>query len=323
MRKATLPCAAAVALGIACGSSADSTFGDGSSIADPSANGSNVFGESEGGSPTGDGADAKMYAELWYVVDQLLVHVALNDADGAVAGIKSSTITTPLHTGQSAITMLRNGSLLASRLSKTDSKTYVFLVPSPPRDGSDVTPTSLGVMPDGIMLEGLYTDCEGRLYGMDTGEDDTSSKGNRLLRFTGNVTGGDFTFQVVSDLATASVADIDDMSPGIENNQVTDNPGMAIDTGRIHAFNFETGSGREVARGGTFGIHALGGPLFKDGRSRLYVLNDAAELFEVDPVTFAISPVLGKGPTPAQGTAGWSSLAGPLTNCTTGFSPPK
>ena len=50
-------------------------------------------------------------------------------------------------------------------------------------------------MPDSIMIEGLYTDCEGRLYGMDSGVDDSSAEGNRLLRFTGNVTGGDFAFE--------------------------------------------------------------------------------------------------------------------------------
>lgn len=60
---------------------------------------------------------------------------------------------------------------------------------------------------------------------------------------------------------------------------------------------------------------------FSDGTSRLYVLNSNAELFELDPVGYASSGVLGTGPTPAQGTPGWSALAGPLTNCTTGFTP--
>jgi hypothetical protein len=178
-------------------------------------------------------------------------------------------------------------------------------------------------MPEGIMLEGLYTDCDGRVYGMDTGVDDSSAEGNRLLRFTGDVTAGDFTFVVVSDLATADVADIDDMSPGIDDNQITDNPGLAIDTGNIYAFNYETGSGTQVAQAGTFGIHALGGPLFSDAVSRLYVLNENAELFQIDPIDFSSSGVLGTGPTPAQGPPGWSALAGPLTNCETGFTPPK
>jgi len=263
-----------------------------------------------------------MYAELWYLVDQQLVHVALDDT-GAVASIDSSTITVALDTGQTGITMLSDGSLLAERLSKVDYQSYFIHIPSPPRDGSEVTPVEVGVMPDHIMLEGLYTDCEGRVYGMDSGVDDSSADGNRLLRFTGNVTGGDFAFDVVSDLATADVADIDDMSPGIDSNQITDNPGLAIDTGNIHAFNFETGSGTQIAQAGTFGIHALGGPLFTDGTSRLYVLNEGAQLFEVDPVSFGVSGVLGTGPTTAQGPPGWSALAGPLTSCETGFTPPK
>jgi hypothetical protein len=140
---------------------------------------------------------------------------------------------------------------------------------------------------------------------MDTGVDDISAAGNRLLRFTGDVTGGDFAFAVVSNLATADVADIDDMSPGIDQNEIKDNPGFAIDTGDIHAFNFETGSGSQIAQAGTYGIHALGNPLFGDDRSRLYVLNADGELFEVDPVAFTPSPALVTGPIPANGDAGW------------------
>jgi hypothetical protein len=70
-------------------------------------------------------------------------------------------------------------------------------------------------------------------------------------------------------------------------------------------------------------MHALGGPLFTDGKSRLYVLSSNADLFEIDPVGFTSSGVIGTGPTPAQGTPGWSALAGPLTSCTSGFKPPK
>jgi hypothetical protein len=275
------------------------------------------------GAGSGGGTSVEMFPELWYSVDQLLVLITLDKANGSVASIQSSTITLDLNSGQTAITMLDDGSLLATRLSTVDHQSRFFYIPKPPRDGSDVAPVALGVMPNGIMLEGLYTDCEGRVYGMDTGVDDTSAGGNRLLRFTGDVTGGDFTFVVVSDLATADVADIDDMSPGIKNNQITDNPGLAIDTGNIHAFNYETGSGTQVAQAGTFGIHALGGALFSDNKSRLYVLNNNAELFELDPLAFSASAVLGTGPTPAQGPPGWSALAGPLTDCETGFNPPR
>src|SRR6185436_14694002 len=108
------------------------------------------------------------------------------------------------------------------------------------------------------------------------------------LRFTGNVTAGDYTFVQVSDLGTADVADIDDMGPGINSdNKIVDNPGLAIDTGNIYAFDFETGKGNKVGQAGTFGIHALGGSLFGDKKSRLYVMNDDAELFELDPKTYA------------------------------------
>lgn len=48
-------------------------------------------------------------------------------------------------------------------------------------------------------------------------------------------------------------------------------------------------------------MHALGGPLFDDGLSRLYVLSSQADPCEVEPVSFSVSGVLGTGPTPAQG----------------------
>lgn len=305
------------ALGTACGSTAGS---DGSSSGNTESNdagssGQLQFGAEAGEPPSEVPSAVKMYPELWYWVDQLLVRVELG-ADGTVAKIQPSTITPTIDGGQSALTMLNDGSLLMSRLSKNDQQSHFFHVPNPPRDGSPVTPTSLGVMPGNIMIEGLYTDCEGRLYAMDTGSNDTNATGNRLLRLTGNIAGGDFTFVQVSDLATAAAADIDDMGPGINSeNKIVDNPGLAIDTGHIYAFNYETGEGHEVAQAGTFGIHALGGSLFGDKRSRLYVMNDAAELFELDPTTYAPSSALGTGPKPTQGAAGWSSLAGPLTDC--------
>jgi hypothetical protein len=275
------------------------------------------------GSASGGSSAVEQYSELWYSVDQLLVLVSIHSSDGSVLSVQSSTLVGSFDVGQNGLTMLDDGSLLGMRLSQVDDQTHFYYIADPPRDGSDVTPVALGVMPDGIMLEALYTDCEGRVYGMDTGVDDVSSEGNRLLRFTGDVTAGNFDFVVVSDLATADVADIDDMSPGISANQITDNPGLAIDTGTIHAFDYQTGSGTMVASGGTYGMHALGGALFADGLSRLYVLSVAAELFEVDPQSFALSGVLVTGPTPANGNAGWSGLAGPLTDCETGFTPPQ
>jgi hypothetical protein len=266
-----------------------------------------------------------MFPELWYSVDQSLVRVELA-ADGTVAKIQSSTSSLTLDSGQNAITMLKDGSILLSRLSSDDHQSHFFHIANPPRDGSPVTPKSLGVMPNKIMIEGLYTDCEGRLYAMDTGADDSSGTGNRLLRFTGDVTASDYAFVQVSDLATADVADIDDMGPGINSdNKIVDNPGLAIDTGDVYAFNFETGKGNKVGQAGTFGIHALGGSLFGDKKSRLYVMNDSAEIFELNPTTFAASNALGKGPKSDRGPSGWSSLAGPLTDCiaVSGFTPPK
>ncbi|MCA9602230.1 MAG: hypothetical protein KC417_09410 [Myxococcales bacterium] len=276
-------------------------------------------GKNEGGS---NGYTAPQYAELWYSVDDLLVHIQLDAADGSFVGTHVSHVATAtgnLPVGQNAITMRQDGGLVGARLSQADMKTYFYYIAEPPRDGSDVTATDLGVMPGDIMLEGLYTDCDGRLYGMDTGENNSSAVGNRLLRFTGNYLAGDFAFVVVSDLATADVANIDDMSPGISNNEITDNPGLAIDTGAVYRFNYERGSGTPAGNGGTFGIHALGADLFTDKKARLYVLTSGAGLHEMNPTTFMVSPTIGTGPTPDHGMAGWSGLAGPLTDCESGF----
>jgi hypothetical protein len=46
-----------------------------------------------------------------------------------------------------------------------------------------------------------------------------------------------------------------------------------------------------------------------------------AELFEMDPATYALSGVLGTGPATTSTCDGWSGLAGPLTDCETGFIP--
>ena len=258
-------------------------------------------------------------AELWYSVDGLLVRVALDRSDGSVMTLQTHRLQGDLPAGFNAITMLKDGTLLGARLATADEKTYYYHVPVIPDGDADVIPVELGVMPDDLMIEALYSDCEGRVYAMDTGRDDGDAVGNRLLRFTGNVLASDFTYVVVSDLSVADVADIDDMSPGISDNEISDNPGFAIDSGSIHAFNYESGTGTPVGRGGTWGIHALGGPLFDDGVSRLYVLSQTAELYRVDPNSFSLSPVLATGPVPAGGVAGWSGLTGPLTSCVTGF----
>ena len=266
-----------------------------------------------------DDSVAEKNPELWYAVDTKLVYIPIDRNTATVLDFVVGDLE-GLPQGHNCLTMLEDGSLVGARLGKDDSVSYFYFIPSPPRDGTTVVPEQLGIMPDKIQLEGLYTDCDGRLYGMDTGKDVGSSEGNRLLRFTGNYLAGDFSYQVVSDLSQADVADIDDLGPGIgDDGKITDNPGLAIDSGSIYKFNYETGTGTKVAAGGTWGIHALGGDLFADGSSRVYLLSSEAELLEYDALTFAVSGVLKQGPTDVNGFAGWSGLAGPLTDCQTGF----
>jgi len=74
-----------------------------------------------------------------------------------------------------------------------------------------------------------------------------------------------------------------------------------------------------LGSGGTWSIHALGGTLFTDGQSRLYVMTQLAEIHEMDPETSDLSAVLGVGPDTTLSVKGWSGIAGPLTDCETGF----
>ena len=259
-----------------------------------------------------------IFTELWYSVDDRLVRIVLDATNGAVVEF-TETMVAGLPVGQNGLTMLDDGSLLGARLSDADDLTYFYHIATPPRDGGAVSPVSLGTMADDLMLEGLYTDCDGRVYGMDTGTDTSSSDGNRLLRFTADYLAGDFTYQVVSDLSSATVADIDDMGPAIVDNVIKDNPGLAIDSGTVYDFNYETGTGTESGSGGTWGIHALGKELFTDSIARLYVLNSGGQLFEMNPSNYNLSSALGTGPTDVTGYAGWSGLTGPLTECDSGF----
>lgn len=266
------------------------------------------------------GTNPRFESELWYSVDNALFRFVIDESSGLATDLLRSDFNMPLERGQNAITMLEDGSLLLARLARSDDQSYFYHLADPPRDGSMAVVTPLGIMPGEIMVEGLYSDCEGRIYAMDTGVDDGSSEGNRLLRFTGNLLGGDFTFAVVSDLSSADVADIDDLGPGLDGNRITDNPGLAIDTGDIYNFNYETGSGTLAGSGGTWGIHVLGGDLFRDGRSRLYIMSRDAELYEANPTTLQLMGPLEVGPdTDSESPPGWSGLAGPLTECETGF----
>jgi hypothetical protein len=261
--------------------------------------------------------------QLWYSIEDQLVYIELNQADGTVAQLVTSQIVndpTIMGTVNScSLTMLPDGSLLGGR--GVDGQTRLFHIPEPPTHGGNVAVTVLGDMPDGIYIEALYTDCDGRVYLMDTGVDSVSNIGNRLLRFTGDYLAGDLSYEVITDLMVAVSADIDDMAPGLDaQGAVIDNPGLGIDSGSIYALDYTTGTGSMLGMAGTYGIHTLGGPLFDDGVSRLYVLNVDAEVFEVDPMTLAPSPVLATGPSLASGgPPGDTGFAGPLTDCKTGF----
>lgn len=252
---------------------------------------------------------------LWYAVENKLHYIEIDPADGTVVRLVTSTITTELIDGQNGITMLEDGSLLGSR--ERAGETQIFHVPEPPTEPSTIEVTVLGVVPDELRIEALYTDCQGLVYLMDTGSDTSSADGNRLIRFTGDYLAGDLAYEVITDLENASVADIDDMGPGIdEDGEITDGQGFAIDSGTVYDFDYNTGTGTSIGMGGTWGVHALGGPLFDDGRARLYLLDRDAELVEADPVDLTLSPVLVTGPAPEGDAApGWSSLAGPLTEC--------
>ena len=106
------------------------------------------------------------------------------------------------------------------------------------------------------------------------------------------------------------------------DGKITDNPGFAIDSGHVYAFDYETGNGTEVGLGGDWGIHALGGPLFRDGIPRLYVLSRNAELYLLDPESYELSDILITGPAVNNAQApAHSGITGPLTNCETGFTP--
>lgn len=271
---------------------------------------------------------APMYPELWYSAGDKLVYIELDKASGTPLQIKASDLV-GLRIGQNSLTMLADGSLVGARLDLGDTKLTVttmtsefYHVAHPPRDGSPADVKILGILPNAVGIEALYTDCEGRLYGMDTGDDVVSTKGNRLLRFTGDFLAGDFKFLQVSDLSQADVADIDDMSPGIgPNDIITDNPGLAIDSSYVYGFNFETGQGTRInVHIGDWGIHVLGGSLFTDRTSRVYVLSNKAELFTLNLTDQTASNVLITGPPiPKAARPGHSGLTGPLTNCVTNF----
>jgi hypothetical protein len=293
----------------------DGDAGDGDGDA---GDGDGDAGDGDGDSGDGDGDPVHPLwstPNLWYSVENKLHYIEIDPDDGSVVQLVTSTITTPMINGQTGITMLEDGSLLISR--EGPGVTEIYHVPDPPMESTELEVTVLGTVPDNLRIEALYTDCQGLVYLMDTGIDVGNAIGNRLIRFTGDYLAGDLGYEVITDLQQASVADIDDMGPGIDDmGEITDGIGFAIDSGNVYEFNYNTGTGTLIGQGGTWGIHALGGPLFNDGVARLYIFNSNAQLFEADPDTLALSPVLVTGPKPdGNAQPGWSGITGPLTEC--------
>lgn len=296
--------------------SASASDSSSSASTDTSTDSSDSADSSSDNNDTSD-STAPMYPELWYSVDNMLVYVDLNTS-GDIVEILSSSLT-GLESGQNSITMLKNGGLVGSRVLKATRQSQIYFVADPPRDGSPASVQILGNMD--VMIEAMYTDCDGRLYVMDTGTDTTSSDGNRLLLITGDYLNGDFTYQVVSDWSSF-VADIDDMGPGINAaGEIVDANGFAIDSGNIYQFDYEAGTGTRVGQGGKWGIHALGGSLFSDWKPRLYVMGSDATVSQKNYTTFEDigASMMGPETTGASPYNGFSGLAGPLTNCVTQF----
>jgi hypothetical protein len=285
---------------------------------------------SEGDTSTGDGTTTGGglwdTPNLWYSVDDALVYIEIDPMDGSVVQLVHNQLVPdmPLWHGQNGLTMLEDGSLLGSR--ESEDGTQIYHIPDPPITAD--TPAAavfLGIVPGEKQgdppprVEALYTDCEGKVYLMDTGSDVGSPDGNRLLRFTGDYLKGELAFEVITDLEQASVADIDDMSPGIVDGEISDGMGFAMDSSDLWKIDYTTGTGMKLdATDGTWGIHALGGPLFSDMQPRLYILSSNAELMAVQLDDYSTTQlIVGPDLMLQSGYNGWSGLAGPLTECMT------
>jgi hypothetical protein len=182
---------------------------------------------------------------LWYSVENKLHYINISENDGSVIQLVTSTITTPLLDGFNGMTMLEDGSLLGSRV-LGGVGTQIFHIPEPPVEPSMIAVDIIGMVPDTLLIEALYTDCKGLVYLMDSGSDLSTADGNRLIRFTGDYLAGDLTYEVITDLENASVADIDDLGPGINAmGEITDGIGFAIDSGQVYAFDYNTRHRRE------------------------------------------------------------------------------
>lgn len=286
--------------------------------------------DSEGDTSTGDdtttGGGLWDTPNLWYSVDDALVYIEIDPMDGSVVQLVHNQLVPdmPLWHGQNGLTMLEDGSLLGSR--ESEDGTQIYHIPDPPITAdTPATAVFLGIVPGEKQgdppprVEALYTDCEGKVYLMDTGSDVGSPDGNRLLRFTGDYLKGTLAFEVITDLENASVADIDDMSPGIVDGEISDGMGFAMDSSDLWRIDYTTGTGMKLDEtDGTWGIHALGGPLFADLLPRLYILSSNAELMAVQLDDYSTTQLLvGPDLMLQSGYNGWSGLAGPLTECMT------
>lgn len=88
------------------------------------------------------------------------------------------------------------------------------------------------------------------------GDNVGSAAGNRLIRFTADYLVGDLSYEVITDLQNASVADIDDLGPGIDAmGEITDGQGFAIDSSSVYDFDYNTGTGTLLGAAGTYGVH--------------------------------------------------------------------
>lgn len=304
------------------GSTSDTEGTSGTTGPDDSSSSSGGESSSSTGEPVDPPHPLWVNPNLWYSTDDRLNYIEIDPADGTVVQLVTSTITTPMISGQTGITMLESGGLLISR--ESAAGTEIYYVEDPPTVATDLEVEVLGTVPDMLRIEALYTDCEGLVYLMDTGTDVVDTNGNRLIRFTEDYLAGDLSYEVITDLSVDTAPDIDDLGPGLdEDNELTDGRGFAIDSGTVYDFDYTTGTGTVVGGAGDYGVHVLGGPLFDDGEPRLYIFDIQAQLFEADTTTLALSDVLVQGPA-ATGNiaAGLSGITGPLTECVTTLPPP-
>ncbi|WP_152629937.1 HYR domain-containing protein [Haliangium ochraceum] len=270
-------------------------------------------------------AEVPFGQELWYMSgSSQLVRVTL-EPDGSLEAFTSSVMqagdsrTLP-STGSGILTVLADGSLLGAINSGPCSgfSSHLFHIAEPPREGGPAVYTALGVMPQGIGVEALHTDCDGRVYAMDTGVACHTQPGNRLLRFLGEVTAGDFSFDVVSDLSDG-VPDIDDMSPGLgPDGEILDNPGLALDSRELYTIDYQTGDNARLGFSAAYyGIHAFPGSAYADGRGRVYATSLDGQLYDISPSDGGTLHFLGTGPGSSY------TLAGAMPpECQTGFRQP-